>query len=166
MSYDIGPLAIVETHSFTNRRHLWTTMKLTSCAVCVALLLTAGTGAALAQQPPMSPGNGPHFEMPPLEGPPRGPAFAVINDLEHLQRLYDLSGRPDDIMSVYRDVLRDTQDPMVRHFVHDALARAQLRPRNPEQAIATIRTSLSEDLATLAKHPAPMLPDGPPPPAN
>jgi hypothetical protein len=39
--------------------------------------------------------------------------------------------------------------------VYDALARNQLRPANADQAIATIRTSLDEDLTALAKRPPP-----------
>ncbi|MDR6204825.1 hypothetical protein [Paraburkholderia graminis] len=99
---------------------------------------------------------GPHAAMEPA-GPigPMGPGFAVVNDLEQLRRLYALSGRPGDIVAVYHDVLNKTQDPMLRHYVYDSLAREQLKPANPEQAIATLRTSLSEDLAAIDKMPRP-----------
>jgi len=86
---------------------------------------------------------------------PMGPGFAVVNDLEQLRRLYALSGRPGDIVAVYHDVLNKTQDPMLRHYVYDSLAREQLKPANPEQAIATLRMSLSEDLAAINKMPRP-----------
>ena len=112
---------------------------------------------------------GPHDAMPPFGamgpmgpmgpvgpvGPvgPIGPGFAVVNDLEQLRRLYALSGRPGDIVAVYHEVLNKTQDPMLRHYVYDSLAREQLRPAHPDQAIATLRTSLSEDLAAVNKAP-------------
>jgi hypothetical protein len=61
---------------------------------------------------------------------------------------------------VYHEVLGKTQDPMLRHYIYDSLAREQLKPANPEQAIATLRTSLSEDLAAASKapHGAPGMP--------
>src|SRR3954453_8515913 len=98
--------------------------------------------------------HGPHDTMEPA-GPigPMGPGFAVVNDLEQLRRLYALSGRPGDIVAVYHDVLNKTQDPMLRHYVYDSPGREQLNPANPEQAIATLRTSLSEDLAAIDKLP-------------
>jgi hypothetical protein len=83
-----------------------------------------------------------------------GPSFAVVNDLEHLQRLYDLSGRESEMRDIYHDVLLKTQVPAVRQYVYEALARNLLRPANVDQAITTIRTSLDQDLGALAKHPS------------
>jgi hypothetical protein len=77
----------------------------------------------------------------------------VINDLEQLRRLYAMSGREGEIVAVYHDVLNKTQDPMLRHYVYDALAREQLKPADADQAIATLRTSLSEDLVSANKSP-------------
>ncbi|MFP3649252.1 hypothetical protein SB822_61475, partial [Paraburkholderia sp. SIMBA_054] len=74
--------------------------------------------------------------------PPHGPGFAAINDLEHLQRLYAMSGRDADMNAVYHAVLSKTHDPALRHYVYVALARNQLRPANVDQAIDTIRKSL------------------------
>ncbi|CAN7351107.1 hypothetical protein LJR029_006147 [Caballeronia sp. LjRoot29] len=82
------------------------------------------------------------------------PGFAVVNDLQHLQRLYDLNGRESEMRDIYHDVLLKTQVPAVRQYVYEALARNLLRPANVDQAITTIRTSLDEDLSTLAKHPS------------
>jgi hypothetical protein len=82
-----------------------------------------------------------------------GASFAVVNDLQHLQRLYDLNGRESEMREIYHDVLLRTQVPVIRQFVYEALARNLLRPVNVDEAIATIRTSLDEDLSTLAKHP-------------
>jgi hypothetical protein len=86
--------------------------------------------------------------------PPHGPGFAAINDLEHLQRLYDMSGRDADMNAVYHDVLSKTHDPALRHYVYVALARNQLKPANVDQAIDTIRKSLDEDIDTLDKQAA------------
>jgi hypothetical protein len=115
----------------------------------LAALLACGSSTVFAQTPPPDIDGGPRGHEP----APPGPGFAVVNDLEHLQRLYDLSGREGEMNAVYHDVLQKTQDPMIRHYVYDALARNQLRPANADQAIATIRTSLDEDLTALAKHP-------------
>jgi len=139
-------------------------MKPIARILLLAALMAAGASTAFAQSgPPPAPGPGPAAGDGPRghEPPPAGPGFAVINDLEHLQRLYDLSGRESEMNALYHDVLQKTQDPVIRHYVYDALARNQLRPASPDQAIAIIRTSLDEDLSTLAKHPSP---PAPPPP--
>ncbi|WP_419150440.1 hypothetical protein [Paraburkholderia kururiensis] len=84
---------------------------------------------------------------------PAGPDFAVVNDLEQLHRLYAMSGRESQIVAVYHEVLNRTQDPMLRHYVYDSLARIQLKPDNVDQAIATLHTSLNEDLVALNRAP-------------
>jgi len=145
-------------------------MKKQIFGAAVAAVLTVAAMAAYAEDslpapPTFQHGGTPHTEgarephdaMGPMSPmgpmPPIGPGFAVINDLEQLRRLYALSGRPGDIVAVYHDVLNRTQDPMLRHYVYDSLAREQLKPANPDQAIATLRTSLSEDLAAASKPP-------------
>ena len=125
--------------------------------------LLALTSAAHAQVPPSPdlppPHDGAMHDGPPHDGPPpHGPGFGVINDLEHLQRLYDMSGRDSEMNAVYHDVLTKTHDPALRHYVYLALARNQLKPANVDQAIDTIRKSLDEDVETLDKHPAPVPP--------
>ncbi|NML34360.1 hypothetical protein [Paraburkholderia antibiotica] len=146
-------------------------------AALVALLGITATAALADEGMPPPPaamhGGGPRSEGPghgpgpmgPMMGQP-GPAFAVINDLEQLRRLYALSGHEGEIVAVYHDVLNKTQDPMLRHYVYDSLAREQLKPANPEQAIATLRTSLAEDLTAANKAPHGMsggTPPGQPP---
>ncbi|WP_233804965.1 hypothetical protein [Paraburkholderia sp. HP33-1] len=137
----------------------------------VAAVLGIIATAALADDgmPPPPPsalhGGGPRGDGPPGHGPMMdhmSPTFAVINDLEQLRRLYALSGHQGEIVAIYHDVLNKTQDPMLRHYVYDSLAREQLKPANPEQAIATLRTSLAEDLATVNKAPH-VVPPGQPP---
>jgi hypothetical protein len=134
-------------------------------------LLAAGASSAFAQQngqPPFAPPFQPDHGEPPHGGfmPPHGPGAAAINDLEQLRRLYAMTGHESDMIAIYHDVLGKTQDPMLRHFVYDSLAREQLKPANPDQAIATLRTSLAEDIAAAnrAPHGAPHG-DMPPPAA-
>lgn len=128
-------------------------------AALAAFLTVAATGA-LAQEaaPPSSESTHAPREPHRGDGPPgrhgtMGPGFAVINDLEQLRRLYAMSGREGEIVAVYHEVLNKTQDPMLRHYVYDSLAREQLKPANTDQAIATLRTSLSEDLVAANKLP-------------
>ena len=140
-------------------------MKKAIFSAALTALLTVAATAALADEaappPPVASMHGepqhgdgppPHGALGPMMGP-RGPGFAVINDLEQLRRLYAMSGHPGEIIAVYHEVLSKTQDPMLRHYLYDSLAREQLKPANPEQAIATLRTSLSEDLAAANKAP-------------
>jgi hypothetical protein len=137
-------------------------MKKAIFSAAAAAFLSMAATAAFAQEasaPPPPPqmhggpdhGGGAH-EHGPMMGP-QGPGFAVINDLEQLRRLYAMSGHEGEIVAVYHDVLNKTQDPMLRHYVYDSLAREQLKPANPEQAIATLRTSLAEDLTAASKPP-------------
>jgi hypothetical protein len=141
-------------------------MKKAMFGAALAAFLSVAATAAFAQEasaPPPPPaqmhggpehGDGPHEHGPrgPMMAPP-GPGFAVVNDLEQLRRLYAMAGREGEIVAVYHDVLSKTQDPMLRHYVYDSLAREQLKPANPDQAIATLRTSLAEDLTAANKAP-------------
>lgn len=146
-------------------------MKTSIFGAALAAVLTMAATAAFAQEAPQAPGGAPMHGEPqhgghgehgegPHEHGPMGPGFAVINDLEQLRRLYAMTGHESDIIAVYHDVLNKTQDPMLRHFVYDSLAREQLKPANPDAAIATLRTSLAEDLVAASKPP-----HGMPPPA-
>ncbi|MDE1180125.1 hypothetical protein [Paraburkholderia sp.] len=128
----------------------------TAAALAAAVLSVASMSSAFAQEAPP-----PH--------PPMGPGFAVVNDLEQLRRLYSMTGHPEQIVAVYHDVLNKTQDPFLRHYVYDSLAREQLKPTNPDQAIATLRTSLAEDLVASNRMPkdgGPGHPHGPAPEAG
>lgn len=128
-------------------------------SAALAAVLTVAAGAALAQEAPPPPPVADHARGEPHRGDvlpphgPMGPGFAVVNDLEQLRRLYAMTGHEGDIVAVYHEVLNKTQDPMLRHYVYDSLAREQLKPANPDQAIATLRTSLTEDLAAANKLP-------------
>jgi predicted negative regulator of RcsB-dependent stress response len=75
-------------------------------------------------------------------------AFA---DLHALERLYREAGRENQLTAVYNDVLAKSQDPRLRTYVYHQLARLQARPANVDQAIATLRKSLAENLANEAK---------------
>lgn len=122
--------------------------KLTETLLLVGVL-ASGAGAAFAQSSAPSNLNDSHVGREEL-----GQSLAVVNDLQHLQRLYDLNGRESEMRDIYHDVLLKTQIPAIRQYVYEALARNLLRPVNVDQAITTIRTSLDEDLSTLARHPS------------
>lgn len=141
-------------------------MKKAILSAALSAGLTLAATAAFAQEAPPAAAPQSHGEPQRGDGPPphgrtgpmgpmgpMGPGFAVISDLEQLRRLYAMSGHQGEIIAVYHDVLNKTQDPMLRHYVYDSLAREQLKPANPDQAIATLRTSLSEDLAAANKAP-------------
>ena len=75
----------------------------------------------------------------------------VIADLHALEKLYLISGRAKELPALYNEVLAKSQDPQVRTYVYHHLARAQAMPANPDQAIATLRKSLEENLANEAR---------------
>jgi hypothetical protein len=80
-----------------------------------------------------------------------GPGSATLADLHALERLYLIAGRAKELPALYNDVLAKSQDPMVREYAHQHLARAQMQPANVDAAIATLRKSLDENLANEAK---------------
>lgn len=83
-----------------------------------------------------------------------GPDGAVIADLRHLSRLYMMQGKSRELPALYKHVLASTRNQKVRNFVYNQLAREQMRPTNVDAAIATLRTSLDENLTLLNKREA------------
>ncbi|MHB1058647.1 MAG: hypothetical protein ACYC0F_12300 [Rhodanobacter sp.] len=81
----------------------------------------------------------------------RGHGGGVIDDLHGLERLYMQAGRSREMAAVYNDVLAKSQDPQVRDYVYQRLARLQAQPANLDQAIGTLRKALDESLANEAK---------------
>jgi hypothetical protein len=81
-------------------------------------------------------------------------ARAAIHDLREIKHLYLETGRANQLPALYQDVLSKTQDPFVRNYAYQQLARAELRPADPDKAIATLRTSLNENLTRLNAQPA------------
>jgi hypothetical protein len=81
-------------------------------------------------------------------------ARAAIHDLREIKHLYLETGRANQLPALYQDVLSKTQDPFVRNYAYQQLARAELRPADPDKAIATLRTSLNENLTHLNAQPA------------
>jgi hypothetical protein len=75
----------------------------------------------------------------------------VIGNLRAMERLYQQAGRSKEMVAVYNDVLAKSQNPRVRDYVHKRLARLQAQPANVDQAIATLRKGLDENLANEAK---------------
>lgn len=76
---------------------------------------------------------------------------SVISYLRGLERLYLMTGHSKSMAAVYNDVLAKSQDPRVRDYAYQHLARLQARPSNVDQAIATMRKGLDESLAHDAK---------------
>jgi hypothetical protein len=104
-------------------------------------------GPSVGDSGPRGPKGGPDFAGPGFGGP----GSAVISDLHELERLYMMTGRSKELPALYNDVLAKSQDPAVRTYVYHHLARAQMAPSNPDQAIATLRKSLDENLTNEAK---------------
>ena len=73
------------------------------------------------------------------------------SDLRALEALYADAGRSKELPALYNDVLAKTQDPALRTYVYHRLADLQAQPANIDQAVATLRKSLDENLANEAK---------------
>ncbi|HXD36873.1 MAG TPA: hypothetical protein VN624_09455 [Rhodanobacter sp.] len=146
----------------------------TLLASALALLIAGSASFAMAQNtPPTAPQAAPTRDAGTLPGDRDHKAFArilrgdrdhgmaghrmhhqrggVIGDLHALERLYTQAGRGKDMAAIYNDVLAKSQDPRVRDYAYQRLARLQAQPTNVDQAIATLRKSLNENLANEAK---------------
>ncbi len=75
----------------------------------------------------------------------------VIGDLHAMERLYLQAGRSKELTSLYNDVLARSQNPRVRDYAYQRLARLQAQRANVDQAIATLRKALDESLADDAR---------------
>ena len=141
----------------------------TLLASLFAVLLAGSASFVLAQAPaapaaPPAPATQPvDGHMHGMRGPMQRGAFqhrgmrgghqgnGVIGNLRGLERLYQDAGRSKEMIAVYNDVLAKSQDPRVRGYVYQRLARLQAQPTNVDQAIATLRKGLDENLANEAK---------------
>ena len=83
-----------------------------------------------------------------------GPVGAAIADLNGMRRLYLLEGKRQDLADLYRYVLSRTRNPVLRNYAYRHLARAELKVTNADQAIATLRQNLDENLTRLNPAPA------------
>lgn len=79
----------------------------------------------------------------------QSPVFQTMSNLRELERLYLIDGRANEIPALYQDVLARTQNPAVRQFAYRRIARNELKPGDADQAIATLRRSLEENLRRL-----------------
>lgn len=135
----------------------------TLLASVLAVLMAGSTSLVIAQDAPPPPATGPSGTMH-APAKPHGDRRdsgmhqrfddrqgGVIGDLRGLERLYMQAGRSKDLAALYNDVLAKSQDPRVRDYVYQHLARLQARPTNVDQAIATLRKGLDENLANEAK---------------
>ncbi|MGH8377625.1 MAG: hypothetical protein ACRER7_01615 [Gammaproteobacteria bacterium] len=82
-----------------------------------------------------------------------GPVGAAIADLDGMRRLYLLQGKRQDLADLYRYVLSKTQNPVLRNYAYRHLARAELKVTNADQALATLRQNLDENLTRLNQTP-------------
>lgn len=80
-----------------------------------------------------------------------GPGMGAMSDLHALERLYRQAGREKELAGIYNEVLAKSQDPHLRTHAYHGLARLQAKPANVDQAAATLRKSLSENLANEAR---------------
>ncbi|MET3652594.1 hypothetical protein [Dyella japonica] len=141
----------------------------TLLASALVLIIAGAATLVMAQEAPPAPpakatqAQAPRSAMPgPMDGPGFGrPGFGgpgmpgmespVIGDLTALEHLYRESGRTKELPALYNEVLSRSQDPRVRTYVYHQLARVQSAPSNTDQAIATLRKSLDENLSNEAK---------------
>jgi hypothetical protein len=140
----------------------------TLLASALAVLMAGSTAFALAQDaptttPPPAATHATHGKGMRADAPHHGDRDGmrqrgfdrehggVIGDLRGLERLYLRAGRSKDLAPLYNDVLTKSQDPRVRDYVYQHLARLQAQPANVDQAIATLRKGLDESLANEAK---------------
>ncbi|MCX7513764.1 hypothetical protein [Frateuria sp. STR12] len=80
-----------------------------------------------------------------------GRGMGAMSDLHALERLYRKAGREKELAGIYNEVLAKSQDTRLRTYAYHRLARLQAQPADVDQAIATLRKSLSENLANEAK---------------
>jgi hypothetical protein len=80
-----------------------------------------------------------------------GRDMGAFADLRALERLYRDAGREKEMSGIYNEVLAKSQDPRLRTYAYHQLARLQAKPADVDQAAATLRKSLSENLANEAK---------------
>jgi hypothetical protein len=119
-----------------------------------ALAPAAFAQTAAAADPPAAAGHDGGWKHGHHHGMGHMAARAAIHDLREIKHLYLETGRANQLPALYQDVLSKTQDPFVRNYAYQELARAELRPADPDKAIATLRTSLNENLTQLNAHPA------------
>lgn len=142
----------------------------TLLASTLAVLMAGSTSLVMAQNTPPPPPSAAAHAMPGKGMRPAMPSpgdrgdrggdrgghgmherGGVIGDLHGLEKLYMQAGRSKDLAALYNDVLAKSQDPRVRDYVYQHLARLQAQPTNVDQAIATLRKGLDENLANEAK---------------
>ncbi|MGA9852478.1 MAG: hypothetical protein WBR15_06045 [Gammaproteobacteria bacterium] len=134
-----------------------TTVKVLT-AFLLGALLAGGISFAIAE--PFNTNNNSHGTMPDRGafmhrfhggwgGHRNGPTAAAIADLNGIQRLYMMEGRRKDVADLYKYVLSKTQNPELRNYAYGHLARAEIQVTNADQAIATLRQSLDENLTRL-----------------
>jgi len=116
--------------------------------------------AARAATPSVAPATGTETSAPAPRGWQRGrgerlaalrnsPVFQTVRNLRELERLYLIDGRAQEILPMYRDLLQRTENPAVRQFAYQRIARYELKPGDVDKSITTLRQSLDESLKRL-----------------
>lgn len=134
-------------------------------AVAATAVLALGAmavhhSAARAATPSVTPAAGAETSAPAPRGWHRGrgerlaalrdsPVFQTVRSLRELERLYLIDGRAQEILPMYRDLLQRTENPAVRQFAYQRIARYELKPGDVDKSIATLRQSLDESLKRL-----------------
>jgi hypothetical protein len=151
-----------------------TRTKLLAAGLIAALgAATLGAGSARADAAPLAARDAIAglAELGPLEAGPRAgrearrsarlalamrrdPAVAVIVNLRAIERLYRHENRSAELPGLYADVLKRTEDPLVRNFANYRLARMELREQDAKGALEALRRNLNENLARLGTRPA------------
>lgn len=79
----------------------------------------------------------------------KDPALATIRDLRAIEGVYRRSGRDKDVPGFYNDVLKRTDNALVRDFATHRLARIAMRSGDTKGALEQLQRSLDEDLKRL-----------------
>ena len=78
----------------------------------------------------------------------RHPELAVAMDFRRLEMLYRHTGQQQQIVAMYQDLLKRTDNDRLRAFAERRLQRAD-RLANPERTAAELRARIDEKLSKL-----------------
>ena len=80
----------------------------------------------------------------------RDPAVAAIRQMRLIERIYLRQNQPERAIAMYREVLEQTQDTMLRNVANARLARlAAWQPRDLDAALVELKRGLDENLAKV-----------------
>ena len=76
------------------------------------------------------------------------PELAIAIDMRRLEMLYRKTGHEGDVVAMYQDLLKRSDDKQLRAFAERRLKHAE-RVAHPEQTIAELRARIDEKMAKL-----------------